>query len=63
MCYSVSLTVHSLTVSSPPAHVCSGVFGDSRPNQIDFVVLHPLCRKKVAGIILGLWDVLVKLLL
>lgn len=63
MWYSVSLGVPSLTVSSPPAQVCSGVFGDSRPNQLDFVVLDPLCRKKVAGIILGLLDVLFKLLL
>lgn len=43
---------------SSPAQICSGVFGDSRHNEFDFVVLDPLCRRKVTGIILGIFDVL-----
>lgn len=45
-----------LLLLSPPAHIRSGVFGNSRP--IDFVVLDPLWRRKVAGITSGLFDVL-----
>lgn len=57
MHYSVSLAVPTVTMSSP-AQICSGVFGDSRHNEFDFVVLDPLCRRKVTGIILGIFDVL-----
>lgn len=45
-----------LVLLSSPGLIHSGVFGNSRP--IDFVVLDPLWRRKVAGIILGLFDVL-----
>lgn len=45
-----------LLLLSSPAHIRSGVFGNSRP--IDFVVLDPLWRRKVAGIISGPFDVL-----
>lgn len=45
-----------LLLLSSPAHIRSGVFGNSRP--IDLVVLDPLWRRKIAGIILGLFDVL-----
>lgn len=45
-----------LLLLSSPAHIRAGVFGNSRP--IDFVVLDPLWRREVAGIISGLLDVL-----
>lgn len=54
--YSVPHGVPSRTVSSPAPNLfrCAQ---RSRPNKCDFVVLDPLCRRNIAGIILGLFDV------
>ena len=51
------LVVPSHTVFSP-APICSGGFGDSRPNQFDLAALGFLYRKKVSDVILGLFDML-----
>lgn len=42
-----------LLLLSSPAHIRSGVFGNSR--LTDFVVLDPRWRREVAGIIVGLF--------